>query len=59
MTSANDTATPPRITVRIPTVSGEEIEAWVYRPPRRGTASSRRDGARIRRRESGRTAAIC
>src|SRR5436190_23953903 len=32
MTSANDTTTPPRATVRIPTASGDEIEAWVYRP---------------------------
>ena len=32
MTNANDTATPPRATVRIPTASGDEIEAWVYRP---------------------------
>jgi uncharacterized protein len=31
MTSTNDTATPPRATVRIPTASGDEIEAWVYR----------------------------
>jgi dienelactone hydrolase len=27
-----DTATPDRVTVRIPTASGDEIEAWVYRP---------------------------
>src|SRR5438270_4392237 len=32
MTSANDTTTPPRATVRIPTGSGDELEAWVYRP---------------------------
>ena len=32
MTSANNTIIPPRATVRIPTGSGEEIEAWVYRP---------------------------
>jgi dienelactone hydrolase len=31
MTSSNDTTT-PRATVRIPTASGDEIEAWVYRP---------------------------
>jgi len=30
--SSHDTATPPRTTVRIPTASGDEIEAWVYRP---------------------------
>ncbi len=36
MRSANDAATPPRATVRIPTASGEEIEAWVYRPEREG-----------------------
>ena len=36
MTSANDTATPPRATVRIPTASGDEIEAWVYRPEGEG-----------------------
>jgi dienelactone hydrolase len=35
MTSANDTAT-PRATVRIPTASGDEIEAWVYRPDGEG-----------------------
>lgn len=27
-----DNATPPRTTVRIPTASGDEIEAWVYLP---------------------------
>src|SRR6476620_1911096 len=31
-----DTATPPRTTVRIPTASGDEIEAWVYRPDGEG-----------------------
>jgi dienelactone hydrolase len=32
MTSNSDIATPQRATVRIPTPSGDEIEAWVYRP---------------------------
>jgi pimeloyl-ACP methyl ester carboxylesterase len=32
MTSIQGTATPPRATVRIPTTSGDELEAWVYRP---------------------------
>jgi dienelactone hydrolase len=32
MTSTKDSGAPPRATVRIPTVSGDEIEAWVYRP---------------------------
>jgi dienelactone hydrolase len=32
MTSTTDIATPPRATVRIPTASGDEIDAWVYRP---------------------------
>jgi pimeloyl-ACP methyl ester carboxylesterase len=32
MTSAKDIAVPRRATVRIPTASGDEIEAWVYRP---------------------------
>jgi pimeloyl-ACP methyl ester carboxylesterase len=36
MTSSPDIATPPRATVRIPTASGEEIEAWVYRPEGEG-----------------------
>jgi dienelactone hydrolase len=36
MTAANDTATPPRATVRIPTASSDEIEAWVYRPDGEG-----------------------
>jgi len=36
MTSANDTATPPRATVRIPAAAGQEIEAWVYRPQGEG-----------------------
>jgi alpha-beta hydrolase superfamily lysophospholipase len=31
-TGTKDIATPHRATVRIPTASGEEIEAWVYRP---------------------------
>jgi dienelactone hydrolase len=31
VTSIQDTATPARATVRIPTASGDEIEAWVYR----------------------------
>jgi pimeloyl-ACP methyl ester carboxylesterase len=29
---SQDVAAPPRTTVRIPTASGDEIEAWVYRP---------------------------
>jgi uncharacterized protein len=28
----DDTTVPPRMTVRIPTASGDAIEAWVYRP---------------------------
>jgi dienelactone hydrolase len=32
MTSVQDTAAPPRTTVRIPNGSGDEIEAWMYRP---------------------------
>jgi dienelactone hydrolase len=32
MASSNDIASSPRATVRIPTASGDEIEAWVYRP---------------------------
>jgi dienelactone hydrolase len=32
MTSTQDTPAPSRTTVRIPTASGDEIEAWVYRP---------------------------
>jgi dienelactone hydrolase len=36
MTSAKDTATPPRATERIPTASGDEIEAWIYRPEGQG-----------------------
>jgi hypothetical protein len=36
MTSANDATTEPRATVRIPTASGDEIEAWVYRPEGKG-----------------------
>jgi dipeptidyl aminopeptidase/acylaminoacyl peptidase len=32
MTSTNDTATSTRTTVRIPTASGDEIEAWLYLP---------------------------
>lgn len=32
MTSTNDIATSTRTTVRIPTASGDEIEAWLYRP---------------------------
>jgi dipeptidyl aminopeptidase/acylaminoacyl peptidase len=32
MTSTNDIATPTRTTVRIPTGSGDEIEAWLYLP---------------------------
>jgi fermentation-respiration switch protein FrsA (DUF1100 family) len=32
MTSSHDPATPPRATVRIPTASGDEIEAWLYLP---------------------------
>jgi pimeloyl-ACP methyl ester carboxylesterase len=36
MTSATDTTTPARTTVRISTASGDEIEAWVYRPEGEG-----------------------
>src|SRR3989442_2321643 len=36
MTTTRDPATPPRTTVRIPTASGDEIEAWVYRPQGEG-----------------------
>src|SRR5258708_15092544 len=33
MTKLNDNAAAPgRTTVRIPTASGEELEAWLYRP---------------------------
>jgi dienelactone hydrolase len=32
MATSNDVASPSRATVRIPTASGDEIEAWVYRP---------------------------
>jgi alpha-beta hydrolase superfamily lysophospholipase len=32
MTISPDAAAPARATVRIPTASGDEIEAWVYRP---------------------------
>jgi hypothetical protein len=32
MTTTKDIATLPRATVSIPTYSGDEIEAWVYRP---------------------------
>src|SRR3954468_12369078 len=32
MTSTSDTATSTRTTVRIPTASGDEIEAWLYLP---------------------------
>jgi pimeloyl-ACP methyl ester carboxylesterase len=32
MTTTRDIATLPRATVSIPTYSGDEIEAWVYRP---------------------------
>jgi dienelactone hydrolase len=28
--------TPDRVTVRIPTASGDELEAWIYRPESRG-----------------------
>jgi dienelactone hydrolase len=31
-TSTKDIATPPRATVSIPNASGDEVEAWVYRP---------------------------
>jgi uncharacterized protein len=31
-----DIATPDRVTVRIPTASGDELEAWVYRPEGKG-----------------------
>jgi fermentation-respiration switch protein FrsA (DUF1100 family) len=36
MNSTSDTATPPRTTVRIPTASGDEIEAWLYLPAGEG-----------------------
>ena len=36
MTTSHDPATPPRTTVRIPIASGDEIEAWVYRPEGEG-----------------------
>jgi uncharacterized protein len=36
MTSSTTIATPPRATVRIATASGDEIEAWVYRPEGEG-----------------------
>jgi pimeloyl-ACP methyl ester carboxylesterase len=36
MTTTQDTATPPRTTIRIPTASGDEIEAWVFRPEGKG-----------------------
>jgi dipeptidyl aminopeptidase/acylaminoacyl peptidase len=32
MTSTNEIATPTRTTLRIPTASGDEIEAWLYLP---------------------------
>jgi predicted dienelactone hydrolase len=32
MTSTNEIASPTRTTVRIPTASGDEIEAWLYLP---------------------------
>jgi hypothetical protein len=32
MIGSHDTAAAARTTVRIPTASGDEIEAWVYRP---------------------------
>jgi dipeptidyl aminopeptidase/acylaminoacyl peptidase len=32
MTRSHDPAAPPRVTVRIPTASGDEIEAWLYLP---------------------------
>ena len=33
MTNLKDnTAVPPRTTVRIPTASGDELEAWLYLP---------------------------
>jgi pimeloyl-ACP methyl ester carboxylesterase len=32
MAISNDTTSRPRATVRMPTASGDEIEAWVYRP---------------------------
>ena len=35
-TSRSDTGAPPRATVRIPTASGDELEAWVYRPEGKG-----------------------
>ncbi len=36
MTGSPDIATPSRTTVRIPTASGDDIEAWVYRPEGEG-----------------------
>ena len=36
MTSSTNFTTPPRTTVRIPTGSDDEIEAWVYRPEGHG-----------------------
>src|SRR6266536_1071334 len=36
MASTTETTTPSRTTVRIPTDSGDEIEAWVYRPSGEG-----------------------
>jgi len=36
MTSTKGIAVPPRATVRIATASGDEIEAWVYRPEGKG-----------------------
>jgi dienelactone hydrolase len=36
MAISKDVAGPPRVTVRIPTASGDEIEAWVYRPEGEG-----------------------
>jgi uncharacterized protein len=36
MIGSHDTAAAARTTVRIPTPSGDEIEAWVYRPERDG-----------------------
>ena len=35
-TSRHETGTPLRATVRIPTASGDELEAWVYRPEGKG-----------------------
>jgi len=34
---SSEIATPDRITVRIPTASGDELDAWVYRPDGNGT----------------------